>query len=84
MPIPAALSEQVTKINFDIEVKHVKDYLLTVCAEHGLRTDVAMAAFAEVVGNTAAQLDEKEGTDSLQERMHEFCKRVEVSYRKRR
>lgn len=78
------IQEQVSQINFDLAAKFFREEVLTLATEKGISTDIAMAAMAELVGITAGGLDEREGVDSFQDRMHEFIARAEAFYKKRR
>ena len=79
------LLDQAADINFDIDVRTFRTELLAEFARLGVRTDVAVAAMAEITGIIAAQIDEQEGKPtSITDRLHEFCARAERLYEQRR
>ena len=80
----SVIQQQVSKINFDLQAKFFREDILSLAASKGIATDVAIAAMAELVGIVAAGLDEKEGTESFNDRMHEFTARATEFYNKRR
>jgi hypothetical protein len=81
---PGCLHEQAAQINFDIDVRQLRQELLAEFARANLRIEVVVSALAEIVGIAAAQLDEKEGVQSIADRLHEFCERAETLYQRRR
>lgn len=65
---------------FEMETCRLRDAFMAVAVAQDARVETVASAVADILAIAAAKLDREEGKQSLQDRLHAFCGRVEETY----
>lgn len=65
---------------YELDVEKVKLAILAYASEHNVSSDVLLAALADIVGMTAATLDQHVGPLPLSERLVVFIERAQAAH----
>lgn len=64
----------------EYEAKGIQKEIAALMASRGATIEAGALAIADTLAVMAAQLDRDEGKQSLSDRLHAFCARVEQTY----